>query len=263
MDYDEIQSEEINEIALALAKAQGAMDAAEKSANNPHLRSKYADLASVIDATRPALAANGLAVAQIISEQVLVTILAHESGQWLRSYYPFSPVDQKGINPNQAMGSAISYARRFSYESLVCGARSDDDDGQGGNKPQKEQTPQPEPPKEDLRKRAEQGYIAIARDFAEYANTLKDLLDEFGVEELTAVTDEQLPVVVANLTKLYKSFFDDLCKELMEMEEKRGVPRPHIENSRKKYNVAGEWKMSMVGDLKKYKAHLVEEIEKL
>ena len=253
MDYDEIHSEDIGKLALALAAAQQMMDKAEKSANNPHLRSKYADLASVIDATRPSLSQNGLAVAQIISDQVLVTMLCHESGQWMKSYYPINATEQKGINDNQAMGSAISYARRFSYESLVCGARSDDDDGAKAAPKQPK-----EPPKEDLRKRAEQGYLAIARDFGEHAVILKELLEEFGVEELTAATEEQLPVIVGNLSKLYKSFFDDLVKEIMDLEEKRGVPRPHIENSRASHNVAGEWKMSMVDDLKKYREHIIE-----
>ena len=124
------QSEAINELAAALAKAQAEMQHAGKTAENPFFKSKYADLPAVIDAARPFLAKNGLAVTQPIDidesgNLTLVTQLSHASGQWMRSWYPVRPVK----NDPQGLGSAVTYARRYSYCSLVGVAADDDDDG--------------------------------------------------------------------------------------------------------------------------------------
>src|SRR6185295_9884387 len=102
-------SEQINELVGALAKAQGEMDNAPMLSENPHFRSKYADLASIRNATVPHLAKNGLALFQSISAVngsglLLVTRLAHSSGQWVESAYPI-PLDSKP----HIMGSAITY----------------------------------------------------------------------------------------------------------------------------------------------------------
>ncbi len=82
-------SEQINELAAALAKAQGQIQAASRDRENPHFRSRYADLASVWDACRVALSANGLAVVQgpaLADRGVSVTTrLLHSSGQWAES----------------------------------------------------------------------------------------------------------------------------------------------------------------------------------
>ena len=49
------KSDQINELATALAKAQGELESASKNALNPHFKNKYADLASVWDAARAPL----------------------------------------------------------------------------------------------------------------------------------------------------------------------------------------------------------------
>lgn len=124
------QSEQINELAAALAKAQGEMENAKKDADNSFFKSKYADLASVVDAAKPALAKHGLAVIQSTQvfpdndKTVLITQLCHSSGQWIRSWYPINPVK----NDPQGMGSAHTYARRYSYSAIV-GIAAEDDDG--------------------------------------------------------------------------------------------------------------------------------------
>jgi len=122
-------SENINELVGALSKAQAEMDNAPMLSTNPHFRSKYADLASIRNATIPPLSKNGLALFQTISGTEngglsLVTRLAHTSGQWAESRYPL-PNSSK---PHE-MGSAITYARRYSW-AAVCGiAAEEDDDG--------------------------------------------------------------------------------------------------------------------------------------
>ena len=121
-------SELINEIATALAKAQGQIEGAKKDAANPFFKSKYADLASVWDACRSALASNGLAVVQSPSAdgmRVSVdTLLTHQSGQWMGGTVS---VTAKEDTP-QAIGSAITYLRRYALQSFV-GVAPEDDDG--------------------------------------------------------------------------------------------------------------------------------------
>jgi hypothetical protein len=122
-----MQSEQINELAAALAKAQGVMGNAVMNRINPHFRSKYADMGSVLDAIRPPLSANGLCIVQPmqITERGLVlrTVLMHSSGQYIAAEYPL-PATQNA----QALGSALTYARRYSLATLVCNASDEDDD---------------------------------------------------------------------------------------------------------------------------------------
>lgn len=133
-----MQSEQINELAAALAKAQGVMGNAVMNRINPHFKSKYADMGSVLDAIRPPLSANGLAIVQPMQIMegglVLRTILMHSSGQYIAGEYPLPAASSQ-----QAMGSALTYARRYSIAALVCNASDEDDDANAAGVP-KEQT---------------------------------------------------------------------------------------------------------------------------
>lgn len=123
-----IHSEKIDELGAALAKAQGQIEGAKKDSANPFFKSKYADLASVWDACRKHLSENGLSVTQCPEEAEngisIETMLLHSSGQWIKSRYtmPVSKIDA------QAVGSAITYARRYALASIV-GVAPEDDDG--------------------------------------------------------------------------------------------------------------------------------------
>lgn len=121
-------SEQINELATALAKAQGEITGALKDSANPFFKSKYSDLASCWDACRSALSKNGLAVTQFPSTTSdghlnLATSLTHSSGQWMRSEFSMRPKDDSP----QAMGSALTYARRYALCAVVGVAQVDDD----------------------------------------------------------------------------------------------------------------------------------------
>lgn len=122
------QSESIAELATALALAQAEMKHAAKSNTNPYFKSKYSALPDIMDAARPYLSKNGLSISQITDfdnvGMFLITQLLHKSGQWLRSWYPVTPVK----NDPQGLGSALTYARRYSYASIVGVAASDEDD---------------------------------------------------------------------------------------------------------------------------------------
>jgi hypothetical protein len=117
-------SPELKELATALAKAQGVMEGAKKDAANPFFKSRYADLESVWNACRLALTANGLSVVQGMNDQgFLSTRLLHSSGQWLEG---FTPVKAKDDSP-QALGSALTYARRYGLAAIAGIHQTDDD----------------------------------------------------------------------------------------------------------------------------------------
>ena len=115
-------------IAAALAAAQSQMGKALKDSQNPHFKSKYADLAAVCDACMPALNANGIAVIQPLTEtefgRSVVTRFIHESGDVLECPIPLI----LGKNDMQGLGSAITYARRYGLMELA-GIAPEDDDG--------------------------------------------------------------------------------------------------------------------------------------
>ena len=124
------KSESIKELATALAKAQGQIKGAVKDSANPFFKSKYADLASVVEAIRNAFAANGLSYIQSVEpsdkDEVRVeTTILHSSGEWIGCgvlALPVSKVDAQGY------GSALTYARRYSL-SAATGVAPEDDDG--------------------------------------------------------------------------------------------------------------------------------------
>jgi|APLak6261659701_1056019.scaffolds.fasta_scaffold01348_8 hypothetical protein len=124
-----LKSESIKELALALSKAQGQFDHAKKDVKNEFFKSKYADLASVIDAAKKPLSDNGLSVSQICETTEsgdirLETILMHSSGEYISGNYPIRPIK----SDPQSYGSAITYARRYAF-SAITGIAADDDDG--------------------------------------------------------------------------------------------------------------------------------------
>ncbi len=129
-----MQSEQIGELAKALAAAQGEIENATKDTENTFFKSSYADMASVWEACRKPLSKNGIGVVQAtqISDDgsvLLVTTLMHSSGQWIKSEYPVRPVK---ADP-QGLGSAHTYARRFSLQGMAGVAPSDDDSDDDGN----------------------------------------------------------------------------------------------------------------------------------
>ena len=143
------KSESIAALAAALAKAQGEMENADKNSQNPHFRSKYADLAEIINTVRPVLAKHGLSVTQFPAyadgNASVETVLAHESGEWMSGVCssPVVKADPQGV------GSALTYLRRYSL-SAVCGIAQEDDDANAASKPKgesKKAAPPATPPK--------------------------------------------------------------------------------------------------------------------
>jgi ERF superfamily protein len=138
-------STEVGKIAGALAKAQGRLRAVEKdrsvsveTRDGDTYDFEYATFGACMDAARAPLAENGIAVVQgaaYADGRVLVTtLLVHESGEWLREVIQM-PVagrlkDGKEQAPGpQAVGSAITYGRRYGFCALVGLVSEEDEDG--------------------------------------------------------------------------------------------------------------------------------------
>lgn len=140
----------LDKLAGALAKAQGGMAGAKKDSEGQvgQQKVKYADLASVWDVIRKPLSENGLAIIQRPSARqssvTVVTDMVHESGQWIRMRLTL-PLDRQTA---QGVGSAITYARRYSISALTGVAAEDDDDGAAasGEPPQRRSDPPPDRP---------------------------------------------------------------------------------------------------------------------
>ena len=125
------RSEQINELAVALSKAQAKIKAAVKDSTNTFFKSQYADLSSIWDACREPLASNGLSVVQLTSGEgenvVVTTILLHESGQFISNEPGHTFIAVR--NDPQSIVKCVTYARRCGLAAIVGVAPGDDDDG--------------------------------------------------------------------------------------------------------------------------------------
>lgn len=124
------KSENITELVKALIGMQPQLQPAIKDKANPFFKAKYADLAGVVESSRQLLSMHRLAISQVSSIDAtgpyLETILMHESGQWISGKYPLKPVK----DDPQAMGSAMTYARRYTWAAIL-GIVTEDDDAEG------------------------------------------------------------------------------------------------------------------------------------
>lgn len=135
-NHNDLMSSEIDQLATALAKAQGEMAVAGKNQKNPFFKSSYADFQAIIQASRPALSKYGLSVVQppfiyeesndTLGSSYLVTILMHSSGQWIKSKARHNPPK----NDIQSLASYNTYLKRMCYTSLVGVVTGEDDDGE-------------------------------------------------------------------------------------------------------------------------------------
>lgn len=133
-------SDSLAALAAALAKAQAVMAGAKKDSANPAFNSKYADLASVVEAAKVPLSDNGLSYVQTpvttAEDRIGVeTMLLHSSGEWICSEPYFMPVSKANAH---GFGSILTYARRYSLAAMLGIAPEDDDANAGaGKEPEK------------------------------------------------------------------------------------------------------------------------------
>ena len=182
------KSESIAALSAALAKAQAEIENASKNAANPHFKSKYADLAEVLNTIRPTFATNGLSMIQSPgydgSIASVTTVLAHSSGGYITGTASCVPAKADA----QGIGSATTYLRRYGA-AAVAGIAQEDDDGNAAahNKPHAVITPKE-------------------------AATIRDLLDStgsdtakfcaaFGVDSVDALPTTKYDAAIAALNR--------------------------------------------------------------
>jgi hypothetical protein len=123
------KSDVTNELMAALSKAQGEIAGAPKDSINPHYKSRFSSLESVLDCIKAPFAKNGLCVVQGLlnhdGELGVETLLGHSSGQWMSSTVFCKPIK---TDP-QGLGATATYLRRFALSAL-CGVAQIDDDGE-------------------------------------------------------------------------------------------------------------------------------------
>ncbi len=162
-------SVEIGQLSSAFSAAQGQIKGAAKSSSNPFFKSKYADLASVWDSCREALTSQELSVSQWPVPGGLITMLSHSSGEWMAC---FTAMQAKDDSP-QAIGSAITYARRYALAAVVGIPQVDDDaeSAMGRSQP--------------MDKKLKERVVATAMEALEEADELKlrEAFEELNADE--------------------------------------------------------------------------------
>ena len=186
------KSPTIGELTKALANAHKNFKPVLKDANNPFFKSKYADLAGVIEATADALSDQGLAVIQspgkIYNGHILLTtLLSHVSGEWIKDELelPIAKFDAQGT------GSAITYARRYAYQAIV-GVAAEDDDGNAASQKFEKQPDGNFVRKTDSPVTAGQGNIQKIAD-AESVDSKKDRTNPVTRKKKESVPDAGKP----------------------------------------------------------------------
>ena len=178
MNNDALMSDKIDSLAMALCKAQSAIENVSK--DKQAYGYKYADLASCLYAVKKPLYDNGLSISQLVAQdkdnkQVLITLLIHESGQWLKSIFNIENVvvkNKQGVvtgNSLQHFGAGLTYCRRYALSAII-GLSQDDDDGYSlGNRTSTEDTKAKEGKIADLLELCDSHKLNV-KEFAKFHN---------------------------------------------------------------------------------------------
>jgi hypothetical protein len=190
------QSTEVADLFTALSKAQAMMQGAKEDCKNPFYKSSYADLTSVWAAAREPLTKNGLCITQVLemhgTTQCLVTILAHSSGQWIRSTLAF-PAEQK--DP-QAIGKVITYYRRYGLAAIV-GVCPEDDDAESAMQTVRKPSPPPNS-STPLFITPEQAQVISTMVNHDPAR-IQRIVDSYRVKDLTNIPQDIYKTIVAKI----------------------------------------------------------------
>lgn len=172
------KSQSIVELSTALALAQAEMSNPAKNAKNPFFKSSYADLAEVINISKPTLAKFGLSIIQMpyaMNGHVGVeTMIIHKTGEYISSRLNM-PLGAK--KDAQAVGSAITYARRYSLAAMA-GIAQEDDDGNNasGKKPSTVSAPV-------SKKRIEEALVLLNQHFEDGEDDKAKTMLKFAKQE--------------------------------------------------------------------------------
>jgi hypothetical protein len=145
--YD--RSDQIDQLATALAAAQGEFPPAAESGRNPHLKNRYSTLGDIISACRPAMSKHGLSFFQSPSFEdgavTVATVLLHSSGQFIETRLTAGLADNRGITQIQGIGSVITYIKRYALAALMGVYTGEDTDGEPVAPVQQQQRTAPTP----------------------------------------------------------------------------------------------------------------------
>lgn len=182
-------SESIAKLASALAKAQGEIETATKDAKNPHFNSKYAGLSSIMDACRGPLAKHEIAVLQSSSADGnlvrMTTLLVHSSGEWVESD-PLQ-VQARDAAP-QAIGSCLTYLRRYQLAGMAGIVPADDDAETAEGRPTAHVGPEAKTP--PIPKPAPKPHAVTSR---QPLTTSRPILNSTVGPEPPPLTDDDIP----------------------------------------------------------------------
>lgn len=215
------ESPDLKELFAALAKAQGEMRIAGLSSENPFFKSRYADLADIVRASRPALTKHGLSVIhQILPNEdgasMLHCILCHSSGQFIRTSMRILPVK----NDIQSLGSCITYLKRYTY-AAICGVICSDDDDDGERMMVEA--------REEVRKGPVLGAKYNPKDESHDTITREQLDElEYELSEYPDITEMVLNgLKLHTLADMPKSKFITAINRVREIKESRNNPKLH------------------------------------
>jgi hypothetical protein len=144
------QSENLEKLFEALSKSQSVMKPAVLDMTNPHFKSRYASLTSVHESCKGPLSDNGLSIIQQVfsseSGYYIRTMVGHSSGQWMANVFKLIV----GRQDMQALGSAITYARRYGLSALIGIVDTEDDDANAAMPEIKKEIVRPMPPPREV-----------------------------------------------------------------------------------------------------------------
>jgi hypothetical protein len=196
-----------SELAAALVAAQQELKHAILDKNNPHFKSKYASLASVIDASVHVLAKHGITVKQRRVQKddgawVLRTWLEHTSGE--RDDVP----DEQSLDEGtvQQRGSSLTYARRYGLSTVACIASEEDDDGNAAS----ESTPA-----KSARQARKEGFYPIAEKAIREQLSLESLKEwwAFYQDEIKALPHSWIALLEEEKDRRKLQLIDEMAED--------------------------------------------------
>ena len=170
------------ELFTAISEAQGEIENAGKNSPNPHFKSKYADLAEILNTVRPVFSKFGLSLIQSTefdgSLVSVTTIIGHKGGGYITAMASCVPAKTDA----QGVGAATTYLRRYAAAAMAGIAQEDDDGNSAAHNGKPAQT-QPIPKYDDLIK-------AHDAAFAIHSESIKFIKDRIEANDGRAVADE-------------------------------------------------------------------------
>ncbi len=208
---EEYQSPNINELATALALAQGQYDQVSVNRTNPYFQTKYADLDTIMQSVRKTLAKNNLSFIQQIrinaeGMTILHTRLMHGSGQWIESRCRIVP----SKNDDQTYGSTLTYQKRHAAMTLLGVTYSEDrldDDAEismiGSRKmlakgPSNKYNPKEESSETITKEQLEE----LEYELSDYPDLAEEIMDKLRVQSLADMPKSKFLVSVGRIREI-------------------------------------------------------------